>query len=247
MPIYKVKEMYRLTNDPTVIVNEDTGQIIPLGTRDWDTYQTWLATGNTPDPILDLETAITIQTNYLSVSCATEIYLGFNSNALGVWRHYPAKDTDQQNLAASVLSAVVAQISPTWQPNTNYIFNQAVTYNNQTYVCTQAGTSGTSIPVWPTQLGNTITDNTTQWQIWYTTFWCTDANNNWAYTPHTAEQIKQAGVDGKLQILACLQQNATLAAEVSQQTTVEAVQTINWISPVRVNQPDDTGYNLPTS
>lgn len=239
--------MYKLTDDPNIVINEDTGEIIPNGSRHWDDYQAWLTAGNTPDPAIDLPTAVQNQTDYLSNACKSEIYLGFNSNALGVWRHYPAKDTDQQNLAASVLSAIVAMTAPAWQASTAYLVNQTVTYNNQAYVCVQAGTTDTTTPTWPTQIGQAITDGTAQWQIWYTTFWCTDANNNWAYTPHTADQIKQVGVEGKYQVLACLEQNAELAGEAAQQTTVEAVQAVAWISPVRADQPSETGYNLPTS
>jgi hypothetical protein len=49
---------------------------------------------------------------------------------------------------------------------------------------------------------------------WVTPFWCRDAAGAWAFRPHTAAQIQQAGVDGKAAITAALEQNATLAAQV---------------------------------
>ncbi len=50
---------------------------------------------------------------------------------------------------------------------------------------------------------------------WPTPFWCADSNGNWAYLPHTAAQIQQAGSDGKSAILANLTKNATLQAQIA--------------------------------
>jgi|SRR5476651_303227 len=100
--------MYQLTLDPNVVTNLDTNQIIPLGTRQWDDYQVWLAAGNTPQAVFTLAQHQNWMTNLMSTACANEVVLGFNSNALGSWYHYPAKTLDQQNLSASVLASVLA-------------------------------------------------------------------------------------------------------------------------------------------
>lgn len=54
-----------------------------------------------------------------------------------------------------------------WAASTAYILNNtarpSVDRNGFTYVCTQAGTSGASEPVWPTTAGETVTDGTAIW------------------------------------------------------------------------------------
>ena len=49
---------------------------------------------------------------------------------------------------------------------------------------------------------------------WVAPFWCRDAVGAWAFRPHTAAQIQQAGIDGKTAITAALERNAMLAAQV---------------------------------
>ncbi|MBP0589271.1 hypothetical protein J8I87_05975 [Paraburkholderia sp. LEh10] len=66
---------------------------------------------------------------------------------------------------------------------------------------------------------------------WTTPFWCADADGTWAYLPHTAAQIQQAGRDGKATILACLTKNQQLADQIDAATTIEAVQAIQWSNP----------------
>jgi hypothetical protein len=43
--------MYQRTSDPAVVIDLDTGSIVPEGNYLWDTYQAWLAAGNTPEPV----------------------------------------------------------------------------------------------------------------------------------------------------------------------------------------------------
>jgi hypothetical protein len=132
-----------------------------------------------------LADAQALQVATLSEACAAAIVAGFTSSALGAVYTYPAKDTDQQNLASSVLSSLMPNLPSTWE----------------------------------------------------TPFWCADASGNWAFVAHTAAEIQQVGQDGKAAILACMQKNQTLAAEVQAvqlgddatgATAVAAVQAITW-------------------
>lgn len=61
---------------------------------------------------------------------------------------------------------------------------------------------------------------------WTTPFWCQDKSGVWAFVPHTAAQIQQVGIDGKAAIVAALEKNAILAAQVMACTTIAEVQAI---------------------
>ncbi|SAL03099.1 hypothetical protein AWB77_06706 [Caballeronia fortuita] len=50
----------------------------------------------------------------LSAACKAAIYAGFTSKALGASYSYPAKDTDQQNLASSVIDSLLNASNAEW-------------------------------------------------------------------------------------------------------------------------------------
>jgi hypothetical protein len=50
----------------------------------------------------------------ISTACQSAIYAGFTSGALGAAYNYPAKATDQQNLASSVLASLMPGNPPDW-------------------------------------------------------------------------------------------------------------------------------------
>jgi hypothetical protein len=50
---------------------------------------------------------------------------------------------------------------------------------------------------------------------WTTPFWCADADDNWSFADHTAEQIQQVGRDAKVAILTALAKNAQLAEQIN--------------------------------
>jgi len=57
--------------------------------------------------------------------------------------------------------------APAWASGTSYSVGDVViptTANGHMYICTAAGTSGSSEPTWPTMDGNTVTDNTVTWE-----------------------------------------------------------------------------------
>ncbi len=63
---------------------------------------------------------------------------------------------------------------------------------------------------------------------WTTSFWCMDSTGAWAFTPHTAAQIQQVGLEGKAWIVTCQQQKASLDAQINAAQTVSAVQSVIW-------------------
>lgn len=52
--------------------------------------------------------------NTINVSCANAITAGFISSALGSPHSYPSQQTDQQNLAANVLSSMLPGVAQAW-------------------------------------------------------------------------------------------------------------------------------------
>lgn len=63
---------------------------------------------------------------------------------------------------------------------------------------------------------------------WSTPFWCADEAGDWAFRPHSADQIQAAGASGKQHILNCQTRLGGLSADVAAAATVEDVQAIVW-------------------
>ncbi|MDL2401241.1 hypothetical protein [Rhizobium mayense] len=63
---------------------------------------------------------------------------------------------------------------------------------------------------------------------WSTPFWCEDEAGEWAFRPHDASQIQQAGSDGKAWIVACQNKLASLSAQVMASISTEDVSKIAW-------------------
>lgn len=80
------------------------GEPPAFGVWDWLTYQ-W---------VVDLSAARAARAALISNACKAEILSGFSSSALGAAHHYPAKTTDQQNLASSVLASLLPELPADW-------------------------------------------------------------------------------------------------------------------------------------
>ncbi len=65
-------------------------------------------------PAPSLYTVKADRSSVLSAACQAQIYAGFQSSALGAVHTYPAKDKDQSNLAASVLSSMYPGLPADW-------------------------------------------------------------------------------------------------------------------------------------
>ncbi|MBB3965962.1 hypothetical protein [Rhizobium metallidurans] len=67
---------------------------------------------------------------------------------------------------------------------------------------------------------------------WATPFWCEDEGGEWAYRPHAAAQIQQAGSDGKAHVVSCQTRLAQLSATVMSASTADAINAVDWTSDI---------------
>lgn len=63
---------------------------------------------------------------------------------------------------------------------------------------------------------------------WLTPFWCADEAGDWAFRPHSAEAIQQAGADGKQHVQDCQAMLASLTTSVQAAATAAEVDAIEW-------------------
>lgn len=182
-----------------------------------------------PSTVSALAAAQATQITVLSEACATSIYAGFTSTALGTLYSYPAKATDQLNLLSSVESALLAaKLALPWSPGMSFALDDTVLENGIIYRAATAGVTGSVKPIFPTSLGPTVKDGTVLWDIWATPFWCADPQGNWTWVFHTSWQMMRAGQDGKKQVLSKMLRNQGLAAQVMAAKTVAQVKAITW-------------------
>lgn len=112
--------------------------------------------------------------------------------------------TDPVLLAGDVIEKIVRDHDydvPPWEASTAYIVGDKVRTpadNKHIYLCTVAGTSGSSAPTWPTTSWGTITDNTATWTEVGTFPIDEDAfddinsgDRSWAYTGRTVTKETQ--------------------------------------------------------
>jgi hypothetical protein len=181
-----------------------------------------------------LAAAQAAQASVVTTGCYATITGGFTSLALGATYNYPSNNTsqhpDQSNLNASVTRALLAiRKARTWmagmQAAAGTLIEDAI---GDVYQCVATGPTGDTVPEWPTAVGQIVNDGGAQWQLWSTPFWCADSNGNWAWMPHTANQIMQVGDDATAFVLAQQSQNALLQEQIYQAATPAAAQAINW-------------------
>jgi hypothetical protein len=187
-----------------------------------------------PTPAQLLATAQNAQATVVTTGCYATITGGFQSSALGAMFTYPSNNTtnhpDQSNLNASVTRALLAsRKAGVWVADTQVAAGALVEdAAGDIYQCIVAGPTGAEAPEWPTEAGQIVNDGGAQWQLWSTPFWCENWAGEWAWMPHTAQQIVQVGEDGTAFVLAQQSQNASLQAQILTADSVAAVQAINW-------------------
>lgn len=169
------------------------------------------------------------QTALISAACASAITSGFTSTALGETYTYPSQPTDQANLSASIIAALLAaNQSVPWVADTQFTAGQVTSVGAQPYTCVASGPSGAETPEWPTAPGQIVNDGSAQWELWTTPFWCESAAGVWAFVNHTAPQIMAVGQAGKQAILANMAINVSLATQIAEAETIGDVQAIVW-------------------
>ncbi len=74
------------------------------------------ALAQVPPPTAEQQLAVAqqAQMDVLDAACKEAVYAGFSSSALGTAHTYPALDTDQQNLSASVLASLMPSVGSGW-------------------------------------------------------------------------------------------------------------------------------------
>lgn len=65
-------------------------------------------------------------------------------------------------------------------------------------------------------------------QEWETPFWCADEAGVWAFRPHSAAQIQQAGADGKAHVVAAQAMLDGLVTILATAATAEEIAAIVW-------------------
>jgi hypothetical protein len=221
---------YTLIANSTSILRSD-GAVIPAdpANSDYATYLKWVALGNTVNPVPGptLAQAQATQTSLLNAACQTAIVSGFTSSALGAPYTYPSTTTDQLNMNSCVNASNIALNSPPWVAGALVPQGTIITMVGQGFIATQGGTSSSNPQNWSV---TPVDDGSVIWNTWTVQFKCMDAAGNWLYTPHTASQMRQVGLDGVATITAYLKQNDTLKEQVAAATTVGAVQAVVWPS-----------------
>lgn len=222
---------YTLIANSTSILRSD-GAVIPADSAnsDYATYLTWVAAGNTVNPVPGptLAQAQATQTTALDNACQNAITAGFISSALGAPYTYPSSKTDQLNMNSCANASSIALTSPPWVAGATVVAGQIITMNGQAFIATQGGTSSANAQNWSV---TPVDDGSVIWNTWTVQFWCENSAGVWAYVPHTATQMRQVGLDGVSTITALLKQNSALKEQVEAATTVAAVQAINWTNP----------------
>ncbi|MBD1554754.1 DUF4376 domain-containing protein [Pseudomonas typographi] len=103
---------YRLTDDPTVVIMDDTN-VIPSDHRYWADYQTWLAEGNSADAAQTAE-EITAQNDALvTAERDRRIASGFSFTPVegGTTYTIQSRDTDRENISGAAQLAFMAIVN----------------------------------------------------------------------------------------------------------------------------------------
>lgn len=224
-------------NGVTAIEISDTQWQTCISTQGYTVVNGVLTAPVAPTAAQLLANAQAAKASIVTAACYAAITGGFTSIALGATHTYPSNNTtqhpDQSNLNASVTRALLAIRNAVrtgaWtagkQVEAGTLIEDAA---GDVYLCVAAGPTGAEAPTWATAIGQIVNDGGAQWQLWSTPFWCADANGNWAWMPHTAQQIMQVGDDATAFVLAQQSENATLQAQILAAESVAAVQAIVW-------------------
>jgi hypothetical protein len=161
----------------------------------------------------------------------------YPSGALGEVYTYPSGLIDKLYMNARVSQALVVQSAiPVWQPNAAVVTRQQVrprVWNGWIYICSAAGTTGATEPVWPLEQGAQVRDGTAAWmawQYWTGRFICKDGGE-YVRRDHSPEQILQVGMEGASFVQAQLDRRDALAAEIAAAADIVSIDTLDLSFP----------------
>jgi hypothetical protein len=132
--------------------------------------------------------------------------------------------TDAATQLSAYLSAQQALAYPAWAVNTAVTEGQIVTVSGTPLFCSTAGTTGSSAPTAPTEIGTPVADGTAVWELFARSVETSAGTFVW----FTAAEI--VSVSQQIELFLHSQKSTLikLLAEVQAATTVSAVESITW-------------------
>jgi len=211
-----------------------TASVLAVTSTEWGNQagQWWVVNGaltqtnpNAPTAAQLLEQAQQSQTATLKQSCSQAISAGYPfTSSTGKTYTITTSITDQLNGngAALIAQGVMARATA-WAVTTAYGLNSIVLSGGNYYLCTQAGTSGSAAPTFPTAFSTPVTDGTVTWEL-FGLLVATTSGKVWM----TAQNMVACYAAGAAFINKQLATLAGLEAQVNAATTVDEVQAIVW-------------------
>ena len=132
--------------------------------------------------------------------------------------------TDAATQLSAYFSAQQALASPAWAANTAVTEGQIVTVSGTPLFCSTAGTTGSSAPTAPTEIGTPVADGTAEWELFARSAETSAGTFVWFTAPEIVSVAQQIEIYLHRQKSTLIK----LLAEVQAATTVSAVQSITW-------------------
>lgn len=132
--------------------------------------------------------------------------------------------TDAATQLSAYLSAQQALASPAWAADTAVTVGQIVTVSGTPLFCSVAGTTGSSAPTAPTEMGTPVADGTAVWELFARSAETSAGTFVWFKAPESMS------VGQQIELFLHSQKSTLikLLAEVAAATTVADVQAVVW-------------------
>ena len=190
--------------------------------------------------VQSLSYAKAVQISLMEQAYADLQFGGFQSSALGTAHNYPSAAVAQAQLNALQTLSHAHQLAPEWSASLNVATGSWLHVPGYLILATVGGTTGLTEPVWPTTVGDTVTDGTagvgngvitwTVYDAWAISgqMWCAPVGGTYGQVAHTDNQILQVGLDALHMVQAGLARLQTALAAIAAATTVADVQAVTF-------------------